>query len=415
MKRYLLKNFFLCGLLFLFTGTGCTHLVTVKPEETGSNGKEKLPFNVGLYVSEKTDSYAVSENKMGDTWNFHNLGKATVETFIKKLENNFTFVRIIKDKNTLFLDSNKDLLIIIEPFILNYSFDIPMMKMQIYPSKIQFKMTVYTPDGYILFSTQIVAAGDMKGRLGFDFADNPSRAAAKAIQNGVDKAIDELYNDKNFIALINGEDISDNLLVADMSGSEENEGSGDGASMEDADTAAGIEQKETDESLKSGTDKDFLTLRGFCGITFIPALMYASVLTDSLPVGFMVGGSVLFGDLADGWRIGTEMAYLPILNIQTGSDFANITSIPLILYFDIGFIQIGGGVTFFVIDQTILDEDVPGAPSFTLFNGFCLDIPVSDFINFHCGLASYWIYDETQDVIPFLIAFSLRGGISIDF
>ncbi len=174
--------------------TGCSHKIVVAPNPPGQIATEKSPLDIGLYISESFNNYQVSENKSGDIWNYTNLGKASATQFHLALSTAFHSVEIVDSKPPF--QTGKDITVhaVVEPAIDKFSFDIPFTKFQIYPARIHYKIIVYDIDGNIIMEETVEGIGDTRGHPGFDFADNPSSSASKAVEDGVKKAIEIILN-----------------------------------------------------------------------------------------------------------------------------------------------------------------------------------------------------------------------------
>jgi hypothetical protein len=182
--------------VFTMALAGCTHEVMVSPNSAAvaTNGN-RVPLNIGLYGGD-IKTYVVSESKMGDTWEYNNLGRASFEMFRHALESRFQKVTILTSKPTPggAIAGGATVVATVEPTISNFSFDIPFTKLQVYPATIQYKITLMGPNGQTLYAATVDGVGDTEGSAGFDFAANPAQSATKAVEEGVRKAVDDLAN-----------------------------------------------------------------------------------------------------------------------------------------------------------------------------------------------------------------------------
>lgn len=176
------------GLVMAFLG-GCAHQVPAIPSSAAiPTPGHKIPLSIGVYFSDAFTNYQYSESKWGDGWNFTNLGQASANQFRDALEKNYVTVVKLSSKPSKAEAASKALDFMIAPEIQGYSFDIPFTKFQIYPATITYKVNIYEGDN-LGASPVIYGVGDSAGNAGFDFSENPSRSASKAVEDGVNKAM----------------------------------------------------------------------------------------------------------------------------------------------------------------------------------------------------------------------------------
>jgi len=168
---------------------GCAHQVPATPCQAAIKvPAHKAPLAVGVYFSDAFLGFQHSESKWGDGWNFTNLGQASASQFRDALEKNYVTVVKLNGKPSKVESDAKALDFMVAPEIQGYSFDIPLIKFQVYPATITYKINVYQGD--TLSAVPIVnGVGDTAGSPGFDFSTNPSNSASKAIEDGVNKAM----------------------------------------------------------------------------------------------------------------------------------------------------------------------------------------------------------------------------------
>jgi hypothetical protein len=200
-----IKPLVLIGLLVSFTlilSAGCSHIVLVAPKLPEKVVTEKIPLDVGLYITNEFKNYKVSESRKGDTWNYTNLGEASTAQFRLGLSQIFRTVELINEKPPF--SKPKDIILhaVIEPAIDKFDFNIPLTKFQVYPSRIHYKITVYDMSGKVIFTKSVEGIGDTKGSPGFDFAENPSKAASKAVEDGANKALESILASEEIKALL---------------------------------------------------------------------------------------------------------------------------------------------------------------------------------------------------------------------
>jgi hypothetical protein len=193
VKQLKIKIIFwgLLGCLLLFYGIGC-HNIRVSPKPPEKMLSEKIPLDIGLYLSEEFKNYKVSEYRWGDKWNYTNLGEASATQFRLGFNQIFRIVEIVDEKPPFSRPKTIKLHAVIEPMIYKFFFDIPFTKFQVYPAMIGYKITMYDMNGKVLFTKMVDGIGDTRGRPGFDFSENPAKAATKAVEEGVNKALDAI-------------------------------------------------------------------------------------------------------------------------------------------------------------------------------------------------------------------------------
>jgi hypothetical protein len=181
---------------------GCAHSIVVAPKPPEKTGAETMPLDVGLYLSSEFKSYKVSEFRKGDKWNYDNLGEVSAAQFRLGLGQIFRKVELVDERPPFKNDSARVLHAVIEPAIDKFDFEIPITKFQVYPARIHYKVTVYDLAGKVLFIRTVEGVGDFKGSPGFDFTENPSKAASKAVEDGAGKAFDALMSSDEVKALL---------------------------------------------------------------------------------------------------------------------------------------------------------------------------------------------------------------------
>ncbi len=191
-----MKNrlFRLCAVgLLLLISAGCAHQIVVMPSHgLLTSSSAKLPVDVGLYMADSFKNYQHSAGKMGDTWQYTNMGQASAALFRYGLEQRFRSVVVLPRRLTNLASAG--VTIMVEPEISSFTFDLPLFKFQIYPATIRFKLSAVGANGEVFYSNVVSGVGDSNGSPGFDFAANPARSATKAIEVGVIAALDELVN-----------------------------------------------------------------------------------------------------------------------------------------------------------------------------------------------------------------------------
>jgi hypothetical protein len=178
----------------LLVAVGCAHSVVVAPKPPPERpAADRIPADVGLYLTKEFTGYKVSESKMGDKWNYDNLGQASATQVRLGLAQIFRTVELVDERPPFSKPQTRTLHAVVEPGIDKFEFDIPFTKFQVYPVKILYKITVYDTSGKVILVRIVEGIGDVKGSPGFDFAENPSKSASKAVEDGANKLLDALF------------------------------------------------------------------------------------------------------------------------------------------------------------------------------------------------------------------------------
>ncbi len=186
-------------LVMLFLGVvissilfGCAHTVLVAARPPEKAYTEKIPLDAGLYFTEDFKKYKVSEYRKGDKWNYTNLGESSATTFQIGLSQIIRSVKLV-DKRPPFVEPKPiNIQIVLEPAIEKFEFDIPFTKFQTYPARIRYNITIFDIDGNKICARSVEGIGDIKGQPGLDFSENPSKAASRAVEDGVNKSLEAI-------------------------------------------------------------------------------------------------------------------------------------------------------------------------------------------------------------------------------
>jgi hypothetical protein len=183
--------------------TGCSHMVPAVPSASAISSGPKIQADVGLILSDDLKRFSVAESRMGDTWNFANLGQASAEHFRAYLESRFRRVTLVAENSTPASWSAQGLSAVIDPRVQGFTFDIPILKMQTYPATIRYSLSVYAPGSrQTVYKGNISGVGDTAGSPGFDFAANPSKSASRAVEEGVKASVEDMLANPGVKALL---------------------------------------------------------------------------------------------------------------------------------------------------------------------------------------------------------------------
>lgn len=179
--------------LLLAAATGCSHMIPVVPNSSAVASGPKIQADVGLILSDELKRYTVNESRMGDSWNYANLGQASAEQFRNYLESRFRKVTVVAENSSPATWSSQGLTAVFDPRIQGFTFDIPLLKFQTYPATIRYSLSVYSPGSrQVVYKANVSGIGDTAGSPGFDFATNPSRSASRAVEEGVKESVENV-------------------------------------------------------------------------------------------------------------------------------------------------------------------------------------------------------------------------------
>jgi hypothetical protein len=150
----------LAAIFALALATGCAHVVNVVPSQASIAPAEKINADVALVLSDELKRYQHSESRMGDTWNYPNMGQASAEHFRNGLESRFRKVTVLSARPTG--PAASPYAIVVEPRIVNFTFDIPLTKFQVYPATIRYGLAAYSSNGQEVYRRETSGVGDRR-------------------------------------------------------------------------------------------------------------------------------------------------------------------------------------------------------------------------------------------------------------
>lgn len=185
-----------------FISIGC-HTITALPRPPEKTYVEKIPLDAGLYISKELNDFKVSRNLWGDQWTYPNLGTSSATMFQIGLSQIFRSLEKVDKRPPCEGQKTKNMQIVVEPAIEKFDFNIPFTKFQVYPARIHYLITIFDMNGETIFTRSIEGIGDTRGTYSFNYEEYPSKAASRAVEDGVDKALEEIIASeelKKFIA-----------------------------------------------------------------------------------------------------------------------------------------------------------------------------------------------------------------------
>lgn len=201
MRSRVFKSLFVSLALVLMTG--CSHMIPAVPNASAIASAPKIQADVGLILSDDLKRFSVTETRMGDTWNYSNLGQASADHFRAYLESRFRKVTLVPESSTPETWSAQGFAAVIDPRIQGFTFDIPLLKMQVYPATIRYSVSVYAPRSrQPVYKANVSGVGDTAGSPGFDFSANPSKSASRAVEEGVKGSVEDILSNPGVKALL---------------------------------------------------------------------------------------------------------------------------------------------------------------------------------------------------------------------
>ena len=189
--------------LVLALASGCTHMIPAVPNASAIASGPKIQADVGLILSDELKRYSVTENRMGDNWSYANLGQASADHFRNYLESRFRKVTLVPEGSSPASWSSQGLAAVFDPRVVGFTFDIPVLKFQVYPATIRYSVSVYAPGSpQAVYKASVNGVGDTQGSPGFDFAANPSKSASRAVEEGVKASVEDVLANPSVKALI---------------------------------------------------------------------------------------------------------------------------------------------------------------------------------------------------------------------
>lgn len=177
-----------------------SYVVDTKP--SGRTFGEKAPLNVGHYITTKFEGYNVHKLGVFTIFYYPNLGEASATQFKLELEQHFRKVETIWEIYPYTKNKAKELDVVIEPQIDKFYVYNPPSNWQVWRASITYKITVYDSNWNVLFTRFVEGIGDTKGRFWGPVSKNASAASSKAIEDGVQKAVDTILTSEEIKQLL---------------------------------------------------------------------------------------------------------------------------------------------------------------------------------------------------------------------
>jgi hypothetical protein len=196
-------TFFLGGCL----GSSMNIRVTVAPTLIDKTYPDKMPMNVGLYLTEgfKNYRYTDSTKALMTTYDFWNVGSESSGMFEVGLSQIFQKVVLVDEKPPFSKTRPGPLRAVVEPAIEGFDFKVPTVVVQPWSTKIRYKVLVYDPEGKIVWEKSITGVGEVPGsytRTTEELGTNPAKPATAAIIDATDKLIEAILASEEMKGLL---------------------------------------------------------------------------------------------------------------------------------------------------------------------------------------------------------------------
>jgi hypothetical protein len=171
--------------------------VTVTPTLIDKTYPDKMPVNIGLYLSDEFKNYRYTDSTktLGTTYDFWNLGSESAGIFEVGLSQVFEKVVVVDQKPPFTKAQPVPLRGVLEPKIEGLDFKVPTIVVQPWSTKIQYKVLVYNPEGKVIWEKAITGVGEVPGsytRTLEELGTNPAKPTTAAIIDAADKLIEAI-------------------------------------------------------------------------------------------------------------------------------------------------------------------------------------------------------------------------------
>ena len=171
--------------------------VTVTPALIEKTYPEKMPVQVGLYLTEEFKNYRFTDSTktLGTTYDFWNLGSESSGMFEVGLSQIFQKVIVVDQKPPFSKAQPVPLRAVVEPKIEGLDFKVPAIVVQNWSTKIQYKILVYDLEGKVIWEKALTGVGEVPGsytRTMEELGTNPAKPATAAIIDATDKLIEAI-------------------------------------------------------------------------------------------------------------------------------------------------------------------------------------------------------------------------------
>jgi tetratricopeptide (TPR) repeat protein len=178
-----------------------SYFVDVKP--SGMRFENKVPLNVGYYITAKFEKDNIFQKKFG--YSSYTLNLRGPEQFKLALQQVFRRVETIWEAIPYTKNKAKELDAVIEPQIDKFYFSAPPFEWQTYRARITYKVTLCDSNWNVLFTRFVEGIGDTKGPYfwGGGYKNKNARVAvSKAVEEGVKNVMDTILTSEEIKKLL---------------------------------------------------------------------------------------------------------------------------------------------------------------------------------------------------------------------
>ncbi len=181
--------------------------VTVTPTLTEKTYPDRMPVNIGLFLSDEFKNYRYTDSTktLGITYDFWNLGNESAGIFEVGLSQVFEKVVVVDQEPPFTKAEPVPLRGVLEPKIEGLDFKVPAIVVQPWSTKIQYKALVYNPEGKVVWEKSIDGVGEVQGsytRTLEELGTNPAQPVTAAIIDAADKLIEAILASEEMKGLV---------------------------------------------------------------------------------------------------------------------------------------------------------------------------------------------------------------------
>lgn len=200
---FLMGAFFCGGCL----GPSLNVRVTLTPTLTDKPYPDKMPVNIGLYLTEEFKNYRVTDSTktLGTTYDFWNLGSESAGMFEAGLSRIYEKILVVDEGPPFSREKPVSLRAVVEPKIEGFDFKVPAIVVQPWTTKIHYKVLVYGTEGKVIWQKSITGVGEVPGsytRTLEELGTNPAKPTTAAIIDATNKLIEAILASEEMKGLV---------------------------------------------------------------------------------------------------------------------------------------------------------------------------------------------------------------------
>jgi len=210
MKRPGIGSLGIAIVLWTLWGCGGPSLnvrVTAAPMPPEREFPDKLPYALGLYLTDEFRNYRVTDSSktLGTTYDFWNLGMESAGMLEAGLARVFQKLVLLEEKPPFSGTPAVPVAAVVEPAFEGFEFSVPALVFQTWSTKVSYRVRVYDPQGRVVWEHSATGVGNTPGsytRTLEELGSNPSRSASQAIANGTDRVIEAILGSGELKSLL---------------------------------------------------------------------------------------------------------------------------------------------------------------------------------------------------------------------